>query len=110
MKLFNDLVTALWLEKPVTLIIRNKAGKDCDAFYLPKYSDRTGKLIGHKITIYTKKTSRSFETLLAHELIHAWQEENNKLETHGEHFAELARAIEAEFNLQEVYLPDVDEE
>ena len=109
MKLLNDLIAHLGIRLPVTVAIKTRKGKDCDALYLPHYSDRTGKLIGHKITIYTVDTSRSFETLLAHELIHAWQEEKRLAEFHGPFFAEMAKLLERDFGLQEIYLQEIDE-
>lgn len=108
MILLNDLIQTLGLTKPVTLTIKTRKGKDCDAYYLPLYSDRTGKLIGHKITIYTKKTTRDFETLLAHELIHAWQEEQKKQEIHGKHFRKIAEQLELEFGLTEIFIKGID--
>lgn len=109
MKLLNDLIAHLGIKLPVTITIKTRKGKDCDGLYLPHYSDRTGKLIGHKITIYTVGISRSFETLLAHELIHALQEEKRLTEFHGPFFAEMAELLEWDFNIKEIYLKDIDE-
>lgn len=109
MELLNNLIEHMGLRKPVTVTIKTRKGKDCDAMYLPHYSDRTGKLIGHKITIYTVGTSRPFDTLLAHELIHAKQEEMRLLEIHGPFFREEAKALEQAFGLEEIYLDDIDE-
>jgi hypothetical protein len=109
MKLLNDLIAHLNIRFPVTITIKTRKGKDCDGLYLPHYSDRTGKLIGHKITIYTVGNTRSFETLLAHELIHAWQEEKRVAEFHGPFFAEMAKIIERDFGIKEIYLQEIDE-
>lgn len=109
MKLLNDLTKHLGIKLPVTITIKTRKGKDCDALYLPNYSDRTGKLIGHKITIYTVGTSRSFETLLAHELIHALQEEKRLAEFHGPFFAQTAELLEWDFGIKEIYLQEIDE-
>ena len=108
MKLLHELIAHLGLTKPVTVTIKTRRGKDCDALYLPHYSDRTAKLIGHKITIYTVDTSRDFDTLLAHELIHAKQEEMWITEIHGPVFAHWATDLEKRFGLREVYLDDID--
>ena len=109
MQLLNTLKDRLGLKLPITVTIKTRRNRDCDALYLPHYSDRTGKLIGHKVTIYTVGVSRSFETLLAHELIHAWQEEARLAEFHGPKFAEWAEILEREFGLQEIYLQEIDE-
>ena len=109
MQILNELIETLGLKLPITLIVRTRSNKLCDAYYLPIHSDRTAKLKGHKVVIYTKDVQRSFDTLLAHELIHAWQEENKKYETHGKHFKKLAKQLESKFNLTEIYIEGVDE-
>ena len=110
MKSLYDYIKFLGLKKPVNLRIVTKKNRWADAEYEGDYSDKTGKLIGHNITIYFRDNSRDFETLVAHELIHAWQEENKKHETHGKYFRKYAKKMETAFNLHEIYLPDVDEE
>ena len=110
MKSLYEYIKFLGLKKPVNLRIITKKNRWADAEYEGDYSDKTGKLIGHNITVYFKDNSRDFETLVAHELIHAWQEENKKSETHGPAFIKYARKMEKHFNLREIYLPDVDEE
>lgn len=110
MKLLNALIAHLGLQKPVTVTIKTRRNKAADAFYLPHYSDRTAKLIGHKITIYTVDTTRDFDTLLAHELIHAKQEEMRVAEVHGPVFTTLAADLETNFGLSEIYIHNVDEE
>lgn len=106
----QDYIKFLGLKKPVDITIKTRKGRDCDAYYLPSYSDRTGKLIGHKIVIWLGEANRTFDTLLAHELIHAWQEENKKLEIHGKHFRRLAKKMETAFGLCDIYIDGVDTE
>ena len=108
MKLLHALIAHMGITKPVTVTIKTRKNKDADAFYLPHYSDRTAKLIGHKITIYTVDTTRDFDTLLAHELIHAKQEEMRIAEIHGPVFTTLAADLETNFGLQEIFIYDVD--
>jgi hypothetical protein len=108
MKILQALIDHMGITLPVTVTIKTRKGKDCDAFYLGHYSDRTGKLIGHKITIYTIGATRPFETLLAHELIHAKQEEHKIEEWHGEMFKAWASDIETNFGLQEIFIHDID--
>ena len=108
MQNLNRYIEFLGLKKPVTITIKTRKGRDCDAFYFPDYSDRTGKLKGHKITIYTVDCGRDFETLLAHELIHAWQEEKNKAEFHGKYFQTMAKSMVESFGLKNIYIKGVD--
>lgn len=110
MKLLHALIAHMGITKPVTVTIKTRKGKDADAFYLPHYSDRTAKLIGHKITIYTEGTSRDFDTLLAHELIHAKQEEMRVAEIHGDIFKHWASDLETNFGLREIFIFDIDQE
>lgn len=106
MKQFIDY---LGLKKPVTIRVLPKSNKWADAEYEAEYTEK-GKLLEHIITIYTKGLQRDFNTLVAHELIHAWQEENKKSETHGKYFRKYARKMETDFGLSRVYDPEVDEE
>jgi hypothetical protein len=110
MKNLYTYIKYLGLKKPVNLRIVTRKNRFADAEYEPEYSDKTGKLKEHNIIIYFKNNCRDFDTLVAHELIHAWQEENKKQETHGPFFIKYARKMEKEFNLREIYLPDIDEE
>ena len=105
----RDYIQYLKLKRPVQLTVINHASKSCDAEYETEYYDN-GKIARHLITIYNNPYSRDFNTLVAHELIHAWQAENNKDEIHGPYFVRLARKMETKFNLREVYLPGIDEE
>lgn len=108
MKNLYDYIKFLGLKRPVNLRIITKRNRFADAEYEGEYSDVSGKLIGHNITIFFKGNSRDFETLVAHELIHAWQEENKKHETHGPAFIKYARKMEKQFNLKEIYIEGVD--
>lgn len=108
MKSLYQYIKFLGLKKPVNLRIITKKNKWADAEYEGEYSDITGKLIAHNITVYFKNNSRDFETLIAHELIHAWQEENKALETHGPRFKKQAKRMEKQFGLREIYIPEVD--
>lgn len=109
MQNLNDYIKFLGLQKPVVVRIKTRKNKnDYDALYESFYSERTEKLLEHRITIYTQESSRSFEVLLAHELIHAWQEENSKAEIHGRHFKKWAKKMNEYFGLQNVYIRGVD--
>jgi hypothetical protein len=108
MQTLNDFTKFLGLKKPVVVRINTRKNKHYDGLYLPHYSDKTGKLLEHRITIYTRESGRSFEVLLAHELIHAWQEENSKAEIHGKHFKKWAIKMNEYFDLQDIYIKGVD--
>lgn len=105
----QEFIRYLNLKKPVTIRVLPKSNKWADADYEAEYSER-GKLLEHIITIYTKGLQRDFNTLIAHELIHAWQEEKKLSETHGPAFIKYARKMEKDFGLQNIYDPEVDEE
>jgi hypothetical protein len=108
MKTLQQFIEYLDLKKPVVLRVNTRSNKTMDACYSPSYSDRTAKLIEHRITVYTKNTTRDFDTLVAHELIHAWQEENSKAEIHGKYFKALAKDMGEYFGLQEIYIKGID--
>lgn len=109
MKLY-EYIKFLGLKKPVNLRIVTRKNRFADAEYEPEYSDKTGKLKEHCITVYYKNNTRDLDTLIAHELIHAWQEENKAQETHGPAFIKYAKKMEQHFNLREVYIEGIDEE
>jgi predicted SprT family Zn-dependent metalloprotease len=104
----QQYIEYLDLKMPIVLKVNTRANKTMDGFYVPKYSAKTGNLLEHRITIYTKNASRDFNTLVAHELIHAWQEENKKSEIHGKFFKALAKDMGEYFGLQNVYIKGVD--
>jgi hypothetical protein len=108
MKQLNDYIKFLGLTKPVTLCFKTRTHKKCDGFYIPYYSNKSGNLLEHRITIYLTNASRDINTLIAHELIHAWQEENKKSEIHGIHFKRLAKIMAQEFNLENIYMEGID--
>lgn len=103
----KQYIDFLGLKKRVTLHLIPMRNAECDAEYEAEYSD-SGRLIEHVITVYTKNPDRDYETLIAHELIHAKQEEEKLTETHGPFFIKYAKKMEKEFNLREIYLADID--
>ena len=107
MKNLYEYIKFLGLKKPVNLRIITKKNKWADAEYEPEYTDK-GKLREHLITIYYRDNTRDLDVLIAHELIHAWQEENKAQETHGKYFIKYARKMEKHFGLSEVYIPNID--
>lgn len=108
MQNIKDYIKFLGLKKPVVIRLNTRTHKRWDGYYSPHYNDK-GKLAEHRIMIYLEDTRRSFDTLLAHELIHAWQEENKVEEFHGEQFIRIARSMECQFGLCDVYVESADD-
>lgn len=77
---------------------------DNDAEYVPRFNDR-GELKRHIIKLFIGDNNRDTETLIIHELIHAWQEENKIVEIHGKSFAKMARKWP---QYPDVYIPEID--
>lgn len=107
MKNLFDYINYLQLQKPVVIRLVTKPYQRADAEYRPRYN-KHGKLKSHDIWVYLTGNTRTFKTLLAHELIHAWQAENNKNEIHGKYFRKYAKRMQKEFKLQNIYIPDID--
>ena len=103
----------LELQFPVELTFKTKSNKHDDAVYLPKFSNR-GNLKAHKITLYLGNQDiyarRTLDELIAHELIHAWQQENNIAEFHGLNFVLQAIKLDDKFDLPNIYLAELDDE
>ena len=107
---FKKFRKYLGIKKPVDILLKDSERKDATAFHEPIFSD-VGKLKRHRITVYARnlnKSERSIETLLAHELIHAWQAENGATDIHGASFAKMARPMSERFGLPDIYIPSVD--
>lgn len=95
------------LKLPVRLILSEKSNKHSDAYYVPIYNNK-GILTSHKITIFFTSCARNIDTLIVHELIHAWQEENKYKEVHGKKFREWAEYFEREYFISNIYIPRTD--
>lgn len=105
----NKLVNMLGLTRPIIVKLSHKSHSGVCAEYWPKY--RGEKLRRHIIEIFLPELAsdtRTFETIIAHELIHAWQEENGKTEIHGKHFAKMANKITAHFGYRGIFDPEID--
>lgn len=105
MKNLEKFAKFLGLKKPIDVTLTTRKPKNWDALYIGKYGRK--KLKRHKITI-SIYASRERETLLMHELIHAWQEENKKREIHGKHFIKLAKKAEKAYKIKDIYIKGVD--
>jgi hypothetical protein len=103
----------LGLKSPVELTFKTKANKHSDALYLPKFSNK-GNLKAHKIVVFlgnqTANAKRTLDELIAHELLHAWQQENNIAEFHGPNFIMMSIAMKHAFDLPNIYIEELDDE
>lgn len=103
----QKLINFLELKNPVEIQIRSKKKKKMEAGYWGLYAE-DGELKSHLIRIYGFDTGRPLETLIAHELIHAWQEENYIDEVHGHMFITVAHNIGKAFGIPDIYIPELD--
>lgn len=91
------VIQVLGLKHPLTIKFRKKRNKHVDAYYQPLFNDY-GDIAEHRIGVYNNHDRcRDIPTLLAHELIHAWQAENNKKDIHGKSFKRMARKLKKHF-------------
>ena len=115
LELLNVCQEYLELEYPIDIRIKTRSKKSCDAKYNAMLSS-DNQLVHHRITIYLGNlgyNSRTFDELLAHELIHAWQQENHYLDVHGKSFQFCAEGLQEclqsfGFDVHNLYMPDLD--
>jgi predicted SprT family Zn-dependent metalloprotease len=107
-KFLSELVAALQLQCAVDITFTTRKNKKANAHYLPRYSNK-GKLTGHKVKVFLgDAVDRPLDSIVAHELIHAWQEEKGIDAIHGKKFASMAKIIARKFALREVYIKRID--
>lgn len=108
-ELIDLTVEYLGLEKPYTIKLNSKGKKSASAEYRASYN-RGGELVSHQITIYLGNQdtdSRDIETLIAHELIHAYQEEHNITEIHGDDFIDVAGLLSMYLETAGIYVGNI---
>jgi SprT-like family len=106
----RDLVAVcvhyMGIKKRYQIVLKPKI-KNASAYYWEM--KRNGKLVYHLIHISLEgDTIRDTETLIVHELIHAWQAENGYTDTHGQSFKSMARRLESQFGIKNLYIPGTD--
>lgn len=114
-ELIDLTVKFISLEKPYTIKLNSKGKRSASAEYRASYN-RGGELVSHQITIYLgnqPQDTRDIETLVAHELIHAWQEEKGITEIHGQDFIDVAELVSrhleyAGIAVSSIYIAGVD--
>ena len=105
---YNEIRRDLGLKLPIKLIFSEAKKPKFAGMYMPIRNNK-GKLTSHKITIYLNcAAGRSIDTLIAHELIHAWQDENGHTEIHGKHFRKYARILHEDYGIEHIYLKGTD--
>lgn len=113
MNIIFDIVDYLGLQKPYKIELKSKGNKSATAKYWALYSNKgKGDLHSHWIRVYLSNIAtpreRDLNTIIAHELIHAWQEEKGYTDIHGTSFQMKAADITAIFNMPLVYNPETD--
>lgn len=107
-----DMVSAKVID-PENSELKYKKAKDAlGHYYYMKVTERDEPMY-HLIIIYLYNfTDEALESIIAHELIHAWQAETGFLleEQHGTGFISAAEAVEREFGITGIYRPTVDKE
>ena len=108
-ELIDLTVEYLGLEKPYIIKLNSKGKKSASAEYRASYN-RGGDLVSHQITIYLgnqPQDTRDIETLVAHELIHAFQEEHNIIEVHGDDFIDVAGLLSMYLKTAGIYVGNI---
>lgn len=116
MKLYLDHITSfLGVQKPYALIFCDL--KKVAADYTPVYTEK-GRLKQHMLRICLEPDAmRGVRELIAHEFVHAWQEENGHAADnpcHNETFRYLAKSLRMYLkgagyaNLGKFYLKELD--
>lgn len=107
--LIANVIRFLQLQKPYAITLKPKL-KDAAAVYYSVY--RKNKLVKHLIEISVENLPydmRDLNTLIAHELIHAWQTEfTDEQKMHGPEFRKMAKLVSAEFDLPLIYIKGTD--
>jgi hypothetical protein len=103
---YQEFAKALGITKEFRIVLKNKHNKKADAKYWGMYTGEI--LVYHLIHVYMLDACRDLDTLIAHELIHANQEEMGLNEVHGLYFQTEAKRMERKFGLSKIYIPDTD--
>lgn len=102
-KFIFSVVDDLKLELPVDVKLSTRE-KKIAAVYEPRF--KGDNLESHKIVVYMGgEHDRDLFTLIAHELIHAYQCENNLTDVHGKSFRLMARYLDLIYELPSIYIP-----
>lgn len=115
-RLIEIVCDALKIQTRIKFVIRQfkskKALKEWDniaAAHEYWLTDSGDKITEHEITIIWPVTDRTIETLIIHEIIHAWQVENDHPHGHDNGFIRIARALERATGISRIYDPEFDD-
>ena len=97
----------LSITQPYRIELVSRGNAKNEALYWPTYSDKKGKLT-HNIRVYMGNGDRVLDALIAHEFIHAWQEEQKLQEIHGPQFINMAQILENHTGLTQIYEKEID--
>ena len=98
----------LEIEKPYKIVLKPTLGGNSAEYYAMM---RKGKLVSHLIRVSIsnlKGDVRDLDTLIVHEFIHAWQQENGIEEVHGPDFQRMARKLGKHLNIDNIYIKGTD--
>lgn len=100
------------LKRPFEIQLRNTEKDSATAEYWALVTEK-GKIKRHIIRVYLRNIwenslERDLETIIAHEFIHAWQQEMGHEDTHGNSFRQMADIMSAYFGLPNIYNPELD--
>ena len=105
--LIAHTIEILGIQKPYKIVLKPSLKNAAE--YYAMY--RKEKLVSHLIRINVGNLAhdtRDLNTLIVHEFIHAWQEEKELTEIHGEYFKQMAKILSKEFNLPNIYIKGTD--
>jgi hypothetical protein len=117
-ELFETCRVFLNIEKPIHLDIRPRIWKGSAGVHWVMLFDNK-KIKNHviKISYNGLCEERDFNTVLAHEFVHAWQMEHKpwKKNAHNKTFANKAKELETfligeGFKVKDIFNPDIDKE
>lgn len=106
LELIETIRAELNLKLPIKFVLEEKDNSTA-GYYIPLYSKK-GIIRKHKIFINMLDGGRSFESLIAHEMIHAWQEENRKKDCHGKSFIKMSQHIQNVLKIEGIFDPECD--
>lgn len=111
MEYVHGFIEFLKLKQRVDIVLKGRAHKEIAAFYAGVYN-HNGDVVRHTVTVYmgnVQTDSRTLETKIAHELIHAAEMEKGLKYFHGSFFRRTAEKMEKEFpQLKRVYIKGLD--
>lgn len=105
--LIQRTASFLNIQRPFKLELVSKSHKtDCGSYWAI-YSQKKRNL-SHLIRVYIKDSPRSVDSIIAHEFVHAWQEEQGYMGVHTPEFIQMARRLSIHLSIPLIYDPEYD--